>query len=147
MTTMFGLVVTVPPSGSMWSMRRGGACLRPSAGTGSARLRRLGRAALGRGRVVAVRGDRLDLPGLRRPPVGPFPGREVEPDRFALLIGALVPLGVVLMGGVDIRARALTGLGTDHLQAEVVVEAVHTVHDGVAHHDLRVLLAQGERVG
>src|SRR5699024_4679830 len=106
MTTMFGLVVTVTPSGSMWSMRRGGAC--------------------------------LDLPGLRRPPVGPFPGREVEPDRFALLIGALVPLGVVLMGGVDIRARALTGLGTDHLQAEVVVEAVHTVHDGVAHHDLRV---------
>ena len=97
-------------------------------------------------RIVERDGDSLDLSRLGVPAVSPLSGTEVVPDGFSVLVGALVPVGVLAVGRVDHGAGTLAQFGADHLQAEVVVEPVHAVHDGVVDRRLGVLLAQREGV-
>jgi hypothetical protein len=91
-----------------------------------------------------VSGSSCGLGGIvvRGPAVGPFAGFVVEPDGFAVLVGALVPVGVVLVLGVDSAVRAVTGFGRHDLEGEVVTVGIGTGDHGVVHRVERILTTQ-----
>src|SRR5699024_12450570 len=62
--------------------------------------------------------------GIRAPAVGPAAGPVVEADGLAVLSGALVPAGVVLVLGVDSAVGAVPGLGGHDLRRELVARGV-----------------------